>query len=339
MMRRAGLRFALAAITLVMAEAVFRAALWSDYDYKVTNWSDEPLVRLAPGKPWFIEGMKNATWEQVLQQNGAEVRIAHHTDAEGWRVQPAVQTTPSTKRVLCLGDAYLFGLAVADGDTLPCRLQQALRAHNLDVVVLNRAVPGSNTRQQCERLQQLFDVDRPDVVVLGYVVNDAEPVSNFPLPPDVMYRHCRSWLWDACVPFVNEIGRLLVTDQPLCERRILSLKADLNRSFAYASPGWRESRAALQAMHAFLSARHVPLVVLMLPAFTEPFDDSYGFYLLHERVAEWCRELGLAARDLLPLFVGEDHRQLWVPGDSHPGPVAHRRMAEAATIELLPLLQ
>ncbi len=339
MMRRAGFRLVLAAITLVVAEVVFRAARWSDYDEQVTKRIDGPLLELAPNKPWFIEARKNAAWEQVLQHSGTEVRIVHHTDAAGWRVQPAVQTTPSTKRVLCLGDAYLFGMAVADGETFPCRLQQTLRAHNVDVVTLNRAVPGYNTSQQWERLQQLFDADRPDIVVLGYVVNDAEPVSNFPLPPDVMYRYCRSWLWDACVPFVNEIGRLLVTDQPLSERRILSLKADLNKSFAYASPGWRESRAALQAMHAFLSARNVPLVVFVLPAFTEPFDDSYGYCLLHERVAEWCRELGFAARDLLPLFFGEDHRELWVPGDSHPGPVAHRRMAEAAAIQLLPLLQ
>ncbi len=338
-MRRAGLRLLLVAITLVMAEVVFRAALWSDYDEQVTKQIDGPLLELVPGKPWFIEARKNAAWEQVLQANGAEVRIVHRTDAGGWRVQPAVETTPSTKRVLCLGDAYWFGMAVADGDTFPCRLQQALRAHSVDVVALNRAVPGYNTSQQWERLQQLFAADQPDVVVLGYVVNDAEPVSSFPLPPDVMYRHCRSWLWDACVPFANQIARLLVTDRPLCERRILNFEADLNKSFAYASPGWRETRAALQAMHAFLTARNVPLVVLILPAFTEPFDASYGFYLLHERVTEWCRELGLAARDLLPLFFGEDHRELWVPGNSHPGPVAHRRMAEAAAIELLPLLQ
>jgi hypothetical protein len=175
--------------------------------------------------------------------------------------------------------------------------------------------------------------------VLGYVMNDAEPIMTVPFPPDLEFKQCRSWLLEAARPGINVVARWLVSDQPLCTSRAVDSLLDYRPGFAYRHFKWRESRAALAAMHAFLRARGVPLLVFVQPAFTERFDDTYMFFLLHERVQEWGAADGYPTFDLLPLFWGENHRDLFVPGDGHPGGVGQRRMAVAMADEIQRVLR
>jgi hypothetical protein len=67
--------------------------------------------------------------------------------------------------------------------------------------------------------------------------------------------------------------------------------------------------------------------VLMMPDFTQPFDDRYAFRKIHDAVARWGRELNIQVFDLLELFRGQDHSALIVPWDGHPNAEAHRRIA------------
>ena len=70
------------------------------------------------------------------------------------------------------------------------------------------------------------------------------------------------------------------------------------------------------------------VAVLMMPDFTQEFDDRYGLRPIHDAVASWGRELNIPVFDMLTLFRGEDHKALWVPWDGHPNVEAHRRIAE-----------
>ncbi|MEZ5966375.1 MAG: GDSL-type esterase/lipase family protein [Planctomycetota bacterium] len=325
------------ALGLLAAEFVFRAHLRSEYASALAAWTNDLYRLLPPGR--YYGCLPNLAYQATIPQETGPLRLTYHTDADGWRIQPRATATPQTRRVLCLGDSYTFGLAVADDQTYPCHLQGLLRARGLDVEVFNRGVPGYNTVQEHDTLIEVFDTVSPHVVLLGYVMNDAEPVMTVPLSPDLRFEDCRSWLLEVVRPKINAVARWLVADQPLCSARQAELVLDYRESFAPNSRKWRRSRDALSAIHAFLRVRGVPLLVFIQPAFTERFDDTYRFFLLHERVAEWGERGGYPTFDLLPLFWGEQRADLWVEGDGHPGGAAQRRMAVAMADQVEPLLR
>ena len=118
----------------------------------------------------------------------------------------------------------------------------------------------------------------------------------------------------------------------LFRRRLLPSAKD-NFSSVYLdgfeedSVKWRDSREAIREMRDLAAAAGSSFTVLMMPDFTQPFDDGYGLRKIHDAVARWGRELNIPVFDLLELFRGEDHSAFIVPWDGHPNPEAHRRIA------------
>jgi len=86
-------------------------------------------------------------------------------------------------RVLCLGDSVVFGLNLKDAETVPVRLEAALRAEpalaGRKVSVVNGAVPGFGAVQGLRALERLRFVE-PDVVVFWFGMNDAKPARGLP---------------------------------------------------------------------------------------------------------------------------------------------------------------
>ena len=133
----------------------------------------------------------------------------------------------------------------------------------------------------------------------------------------------RSW-------FLTELAEQL--NRRLFRRALLASAKD-NFSSVYLdgfeedSVKWRDSREAIREMRDLAAAAGSSFTVLMMPDFTQPFDDGYGLRKIHDAIASWGRELNIPVFDLLEPFRGEDHSAFIVPWDGHPNPEAHRRMA------------
>ncbi|MDG1984744.1 MAG: GDSL-type esterase/lipase family protein [Planctomycetota bacterium] len=97
-------------------------------------------------------------------------------------------------RVVCLGDSFTFGWGVEDGETYPVQLEANLknllaartasqvapsgpRRSARDAEVLNVGLPGYNTWQEHRLYEKLVRPMAPDVVVLGWYLNDLDPLS------------------------------------------------------------------------------------------------------------------------------------------------------------------
>jgi lysophospholipase L1-like esterase len=222
-----------------------------------------------------------------------------------------------------MGDSYTWGYAVAEEEAYPQVAGRLLAERGRpDIEVINGGIPDYNSRQERQLLEQLLPIYQPDAVFLAYVVNDAEPSTAMPTPPEEVYRHAHSW-------FLTELAEQL--NRRLFRRRVLpSAKDNVANNyldgFEEGSVKWKDSREAIRQMRDLCAARGIPFTVLMMPDFTQDFA-KYQLGIIHDAVARWGRELNYPEFDLLTLFRGEDHMAWLVPWDGHPSAAAHQRIA------------
>jgi lysophospholipase L1-like esterase len=120
-----------------------------------------PLRQFLPIVPPSLEG--NPVWE---------VRL----DSRGFRTDEfASEKPPGTFRIACLGDSWTFGGNVGQDDAYPQRLEALLRARpgGDGVEVLNLGVLGYSSYQGRVLLETHVRTWRPDVVTIGFAMNDA----------------------------------------------------------------------------------------------------------------------------------------------------------------------
>lgn len=128
---------------------------------RLVGWPDPGLYAGDPGSVWTLRpGLPPRAVPFPEEGTSFTVR----TNALGFRGGPH-----PGGGVACLGDSTTFGWGVAEEEAWPARLA-ALRGG----AVLNAGVPGYSTFQG-EALLPGVLAQRPEVVVLAYLVRDAEP--------------------------------------------------------------------------------------------------------------------------------------------------------------------
>ena len=258
----------------------------------------------------------------------------YRTNAHGLRDRDRSPKQPGTRRVLVIGDSYTWGYAVAEEEAYPQTAERLLRErHRPDIEVINGGVPDYNSRQERQLLAQLMPIYQPDAVFVGYVVNDAEPPTSVPVPPEETYRHAHSWFLSDTADHLN---------RHVFRRRILpstreTSEASYLEGFREGSMKWRDSRQALREMRDLSTASGIPLTILILPDVTQELDDRYAWRPIHDAVACWGRDLNIPTFDLLNEFRGRDHVTLMVPWDGHPNAAAHGDIATFLVARILEL--
>jgi GDSL-like Lipase/Acylhydrolase family len=266
-------------------------------------------------------------------------------NSQGYRdLERAVPRPPGVRRVVCIGDSFTWGVGVLFDDTWPQRLERGLsRARGETWEAVNLAERGLNAVQEMQRLEAEGFAYGPDVVVVGYVLNDSEDENA------AERRRAEDWVAESrrkAGPVESLLGRsalyrfvrtrLRATAQN--RERVLNFRA----MYEDDDPGWRATREALRTMGGLCRARGVPLVVAIFPLFGNPLDDTYPFADIHERVARAAAEGGAKVVDLLPLYRGLRSDLLVVDGprDEHPNEIALRIAGQAlvrAVDQVVPL--
>jgi lysophospholipase L1-like esterase len=217
---------------------------------------------------------------------------------------------PGTTRIVGLGDSVMFGWGVGEGEdylsVLVSRLNASQGAGAWDAV--NTAVPGYNTVMEVETLKKKGLAYAPDVVVVGYCVNDLE------LPPFLKgaadpfsLRH--SFLKD----FVA--GRLW---PDTARQRAPGRYADLVGLEAFA--------AAARELQELGREHHFRVVVLFFwsaPPEIRRVVEPLGFSLVYTRAAmkAYMQREGIGELRGSKLSL--------TPEDSHPSAIGHGLMAES----------
>lgn len=237
-------------------------------------------------------------------------------------------------RVVSLGDSFAWGASVEFEDAYPQRLERGLaRRRGEPWEVVSLALPGMNTVDQAAQLEGEGVGYAPDVVLLGYVLNDSEDAQA------AETRRVEDWVrerrtqprWYERSALFRLVGaRLRATAEN--RRRIAGYRS----MYAADAPGWIASRDALHRMGALCRARGVPFVVAIFPLFGNPLDAGYPFPEVHATIAAAASSAGARVLDLLPVYRGLRSDLLVVDGadDEHPNEIAHR-LAAGAMLKVL----
>ena len=255
-------------------------------------------------------------------------------NALGYRDLDRVQPKPEgVRRAVCLGDSFTWGVGVLFDDAWPQRIERTLsRSRGERWEAVNLAEPGMNAVQYASRLESEGWGYGPDVVVLGWVMNDSEDEDAAEARRAVDWAEEQQRERSATEAFLDRsalvrLVRTRVTATVENRRRITGYRS----MYADDNKGWAAARRALAAMGGMCRAHGVPFVVVIFPLFANPLDARYPFADLHAKVAQAAGEAGAKVVDLLPRYASVDWRLLVVDGtnDEHPNEIAHRIAAQA----------
>jgi lysophospholipase L1-like esterase len=275
-----------------------------------------------PGVPYLLAPNAQATHRFGSNPRGyfdGNGNLTYETNSLGWRSpETTLEKPPGRFRILGIGDSFTFGTGVRLEDLFLTRLAEHLEAEAPGrFEVINLGVMGFNTSHELHLLRNAGLALDPDLVVICYVLNDAEvlrPASkkhegaapsmgSSERTPSLLFDHLKERLR-------NRRAR---------EAAVTRILAD----YADRAPGFASVQHSLMEIGRLARETGIPVVLMIFPNMWE-LDEGYPFAPAHAKVAAAAERAGIPALDLIDAFQGEDGVSLWVhPSNQHPNEEAH----------------
>ena len=141
------------------------------------DWPPEPTAPFEHNEPFWTADPDLRS--EALPHNEEQTTFPVSTNGDGLRAPLfSVEADPGTLRIMTLGCSTTFGWGVRDEETYPARLGGYLAQRGYDSVeVVNGGQPGYTSFQGRWLWDRVLKDYRPDVVLIGYVVQDARKAS------------------------------------------------------------------------------------------------------------------------------------------------------------------
>ncbi len=289
-----------------------------------------PFVAAGNSKAQQVVYDRNVTFSSVYDPRGdtrgylgSDGRVIYRLNMFGIR-GPDISgaKAPNGFRVLCLGDSITFGEGVKEEDTYAMQLQRLLGAGMKDrqVEVINQGVQGYGTKEDVGAYFMIGRAYQPDVVIVGFYLNDATDFGETIRQNDAKNRD---------VP-LSGLARVSKAMEIIERRRIATAQQEeffATTRASFQSPLWQAGKDELLRLKGDMLQFKSRLVVVIFPVLWQL--DAYPLEDIHKQLNDDFKRLGLEHIDLLDAFRGMDAESLWVhPTDQHPNEIAHRIAAE-----------
>ena len=236
---------------------------------------------------------------------------------------PIPRDKDGTFRVVVLGDSFTFGWRVAGNSSYPEVLEQRLNAEETGkrFDVLNLGVCSYNTRDEALVLEHKGLEWQPDLVILGYVLNDPETEPVQPLT---------SYFQEPAVWQRSNLARLIAKAKNNLEIKLWGDGDYYRYLHAEGREKWDSVLTALDDIQNLTEAERIPVLVVIFPESPDKRWSDYPYSDLHRQIAEASRDKSFAVVDLLDRFSEHPPRALRVRrGDPHPSLQGHEIAADA----------
>jgi lysophospholipase L1-like esterase len=257
--------------------------------------------------------------------------VAIRTNSLGMRgPELARPRDPACVRIGVLGDSVAFGIGLPLESVWSSVVLREIGAARPGerFELANCAVSGYSSQDEaCVLESKLLPLD-PDLVIVGYFLNDPEPE---PLQPLQNYFHDPEWWQHSDI-----LRRLAQLRRKLAVQRLGG--GDVWRYY-HAPEGepWKGARAALERMAELARPRGVHVLLIVTPVLS-PLEhwSEYPYASIHAQVCALARGLGWQALDLLEALgrSGLEPPQLRLD-ESHPNARGSEIIGRAIAAELL----
>lgn len=301
-------------VSLAAMEIVTRTVIDDGMNFDLEMWKyAREIKRVSP-----IEGVGHdhtPDTESFLMGADVEINSMGLRDREYPLAKPEGMT-----RIVMLGDSVTFGWGVEEEDTvstlLENRLNDGLAAPVYEVI--NAGVGNYNSSMEITSFLEREAKLNPDIVVLNYFINDAEPTP----------QRKNSTVLENSYAAVYIMSRI-----DILERTYFG-GADWRDYYSALydedAAGWQQNREAIRRLAEYCERNGIALMIVNYPELHQLAD--YPFPHVTDKVRALAAELDAPFHDLLPSVREFEPESLWVsPTDAHPNAKATR--AFAASIE------
>ena len=291
------------------------------------------------------------------------------TNSDGFRDYEYTEEKPdNTIRIICLGDSFTAGDGVLLDDTFPKVLERTLNERYDDAPrfeVINTAVVSYTTLEEWYAFERKGLDFEPDIVVVGFYLNDVSPSSwrinelrkmgfRVPPPEEVGYQFPFSQL-----RLIGQKGRpgehvstVLVSiryAQTFFIHKwiasIINSRRLVNDIKQYYFDLWNENvnragclelEVAFDNMSRLQEESSVRFMVVVFP-WLQYLNSGYPFEEIHEKIDILCNDRKLRTLQLLDIYRGlDDSVELWAhESDHHPSAELHHIAAKSISKQLM----
>ena len=263
-------------------------------------------------------------YELVPDQGKLVEGIRYSTNSYGMRDgEPLPPSDRSMNRVVVLGDSFTFGFRVEGIHSFPSQLENMLNLERTDrlIDVLNLGVDGYSSRDEALVLEHKGLLWQPDLVIVGYVLNDPELD---PIQP-AHRRFGESAIWQR-----SNLLRMAAKVRNGWEIQRLGGGNYYRYLHAQGYPKWQSVVEAFARIRELTVERDVPVLLVVLPQNPSGAWQDYPYRDIHRQVAREARSHRFSVIDMLGEFSNHRSRSVRVRRhDGHPNRFGHRLIAEA----------
>lgn len=247
-----------------------------------------------------------------------------------------VEKPRGVKRVLCVGDSFVFGTGVQDDETWPAQLQVLFdgEAQERSIEVWNCGIPGFDTVQEIAFLEERLLPFDPDLVVLCYYINDAQIGEEKMARLSWFNRLLKRWSKEnpqGLAKHVRSVSRLAEILARTTSRRIAmsQYNRSMNLQYTEGSTGWTAVTREFVRGKQLCAERGIGFVVVLYPTMSRQ-GEGLASHEPFQMVLEFCRGEQIDCLDLEPVLEQFPVEEMWVhPLNMHPNSEAHAIAAEA----------
>ena len=264
--------------------------------------------------------------------------IEFATNSHGWRdIEHVVDKPYQTCRLLVLGDSVTFGYGVPMESAYSRILDEQL-ASTLDFAIetITIGVSGANLEQEVHLLESEGLRYDPDLVVLGYVLNDPEvgtslraemaqgqsffasvkEIAQYSSVANLIYKGGQQAFWMLRVYLGSDVAADYV-------------ETDYFNALHSNAEGRERIEASFDRLKSIAASSDRKYLVAIFPVFHEL--DDYAWTSIHDYVSDLALEAGLQVIDLLSAYAEYPASELQVEsGDHvHPNVLGHQVAANA----------